>query len=277
MRALFLAVALLAGIEAKAAEPVDLALALAIDISGSIDPDEAKLQRQGYVDAFRHPQVIEAIVGGGHGRIAVAYFEWASNWDQRMIADWHLVDGPGAAFGFASVLEQKPISIGQRTSISGAIDFAMPMFARVPYEPARRVLDISGDGPNNDGAYVTLARDRAAAAGLVINGLPIINDRPNRWGFPTMPDLDVYYENCVIAGAGAFVVKAEDFASFGAAVRRKLILEIAGHTPEKLRRDATRGLRPPAGTSPIRRVYEGGCDIGERQSREYFQRRFGID
>ena len=271
-RLLWLALWLLAAAPAAAATQVDLALILAIDISGSIDPEEAKLQREGYVGAFTHPEVIRAITGGYHGRIAVAYFEWASAWDQRLVMDWRLVEDTTSATALASDLAAAPIQIGHRTSISSAINYALPMFQRSGIEAERRVLDISGDGPNNDGEPIWIARDRAGAMGVVINGLPIINDRPNRWGFPTSPDLDRYYEGCVITGPGAFVVVAEDFAKFGEAVRRKLLLEIAGLEPPPQRQG--RRLR----ATPVRTLkasYELGCDIGERQSREYYQRRWG--
>jgi hypothetical protein len=268
---LWLAAWLLTAVPAAVAIPVDLELVLAIDISGSIDPDEAKLQRDGYVGAFGHPEVIQAITSGYHGRIAVAYFEWASAWDQRLVMDWRLVDGAESAHEVAASLAAAPVQIGQRTSISSAINYALPMFQRSKFEPVRRVIDISGDGPNNDGEPVWIARDRASAAGVVINGLPIINDRPNRWGFPTSPDLDRYYEGCVITGPGAFVVVAENFSKFGEAVRRKLLLEIAGQPPPARTRAALR-------TTPVRSLkasYEPGCDIGERQSRDYYQRRWG--
>jgi Protein of unknown function (DUF1194) len=265
MRRLLWLAALLLGAVPAAAAPVDLELVLAVDISGSIDLEEAQLQRDGYVEAFVHPQVIEAITSGFHGRIAVAYFEWASAWDQRPVMGWRLIDGAESAREAAAIIAAAPIQIGQRTSIASAIEYALPMFGRSGYEAERRVIDISGDGPNNDGAPIWVARDRAAAMGVVINGLPIVNDRPNRWGFPKMPDLDLYYEGCVITGPGAFVVIAEDFSRFGEAVRRKLLLEIAGAAP------APRLV--PARALLAR--YEPGCDAGERQSREYFQRRWG--
>jgi hypothetical protein len=270
-RLLWLAALLLSAVPAAAAVQVDLELVLAIDISGSIDPEEAKLQREGYVGAFSHPEVIGAITGGYHGRIAVAYFEWASAWDQRLVMDWRLIDGAASAQEVADLLAEAPVQIGQRTSISAAINYALPMFQRSGFEPERRVIDISGDGPNNDGEAVWVARDRAGAAGIVINGLPIINDRPNRWGFPTSPDLDRYYEGCVITGPGAFVVVAEDFSKFGEAVRRKLLLEIAGLPAPKRH---TRLLRA-APIKTLKASYELGCDIGERQSRDYYQRRWG--
>jgi hypothetical protein len=269
-RFLWLAAWLLGAFPA-AAVPVDLELVLAVDISGSIDPEEARLQRDGYVGAFTHPEVIRAITGGYHGRIAVAYFEWASAWDQRLVVDWRLVEDTASAAALATQLAAAPIQIGQRTSIASAINFALPMFGRGGFEAERRVIDISGDGPNNDGEPIWTARDRADAMGVVVNGLPIINDRPNRWGFPTSPDLDRYYEGCVITGPGAFVVVAESFEKFGEAVRRKLLLEIAGLTPPKRR---VRALRP-APLRTLKASYELGCDIGERQSRDYYQRRWG--
>jgi len=271
MRRLLWLLAWLLGAVPAAAVPVDLELILAIDISGSIDPEEAKLQREGYVGAFRHPEVIRAITGGYHGRIGVAYVEWASNWDQRLVMDWRLIENAEGARAVASHLGAAPIQIGQRTSISSAINYTLPMFGRSGFQPERRVIDISGDGPNNDGEPIWVARDRAAALGVVINGLPIINDRPNRWGFPTSPDLDKYYEACVISGPGSFVVVAEDFSKFGEAVRRKLLLEIAGKTPPQ---PHARGLRAPPFRT-LKAAYELGCDVGERQSREYNQRRWG--
>src|SRR5471030_2353416 len=130
---------------------VDLALAMAIDISGSIDPDEAKLQREGYVLAFRDPIVVKAILGGAHGRIAVAYYEWSDSYLQKLLIDWTLLDSEASIAAFADRLSDSPISIARRTSISGAIRYAIPLFGRSPYQAERKMLDISGDGSNNDG------------------------------------------------------------------------------------------------------------------------------
>ncbi len=274
MKALLAALLLFAAGPAAALE-IDLELVLAIDISGSIDPEEAKLQREGYVAAFEDPELIRAMTDGMHGRIAVAYFEWASAWQQRLVVDWTLIDGKQASLGFAKKLGEVPIIIGQRTSISGAIGYALPMFGRKGYQATRRVIDISGDGPNNDGDFIWTARELAAAAGVTVNGLAIINDRPNRWGFPTSPDLDLYYEACVITGPGAFVIVARDFQSFGEAVKKKLLLEVAGKMPPA-RPKTLRALTDPRRN--IHRIeYAPGCDIGERQSREFWQRRFGPD
>ena len=140
---------------------VDLALAMAIDISGSIDPDEAKLQREGYVQAFRDPVIVRAILGGPNGRIAVAYYEWSDSWMQKLLIDWTLLDSEASIAAFANRLADLPISIARRTSISGAIRYAIPLFGRSPYEPTRKVLDISGDGSNNDGGLVTDLRYEA--------------------------------------------------------------------------------------------------------------------
>lgn len=257
-----------------AEEQVDLELALAVDVSGSVDQDEALLQRQGYVDAFRDPEIHRAIAGGIIGKIAVTYFEWASSGDNRVLVDWTLIQDAASARIFAATLAEAPIRTGLRTSISGAIEFAVPRFGANGFQGNRRVIDISGDGPNNDGALVDLARERAVAAGIVINGLPIVNDRPNRFGFPNMADLDKYYEGCVIAGPGAFVVVAEDFKSFAAAVRRKLLLEIAGAIPDRPQRFAEGRPRAPRRILVSNTGYAPGCDIGERRSREYYRDRF---
>lgn len=251
---------------ATAAEPVDLELVLAVDISGSIDEDEARLQRQGYVAALTDPEVLKAIRSGLYGRIAIAYFEWSGPETRRLILDWTLIEDDATAAAAAAKLTAFPVRSAMSTSISGAIEFAMPMYGRV-YEGARRVLDISGDGPNNSGSLVLGPRDEALARGITINGLPIINDRPNRTGFPSFKDLDLYYEHCVIGGPGAFLVVAEGFDTFAEAIRKKMIIEIADLAPRRPRW---------AATGPIRRVaqdYPPGRDVGERQSREFWQRR----
>lgn len=257
--------------------PVDLELLLAIDISGSVDPDEAKLQREGYAKALVDPQVVKAIRGGIHGRIAIAYFEWADNFTNNSVLDWTEISDLASARAVSAKLLDVPIRIGRRTSISGAILAALPRFAESPYQGLRRVLDISGDGPNNAGDPVDLARDRALAAGIVINGLPIINDRPNPWGMPVLEDLDRYYEGCVIGGPGSFVVVAESFDTFHEAVRRKLVLEIAS-APIVPRQWHQAGppvrLNQPFRLAQGEQHYPKGCDVGERQSQEFWRRRF---
>jgi hypothetical protein len=270
---------------------VDLALALGIDISGSIDPDEAKLQREGYVLAFRDPVIVKAILGGANGRIAVAYFEWSDSWMQKLLIDWTLLDSEATIAAFVRRLDDAPISIARRTSISGAIRYAIPLFARSPYEAQRKVLDISGDGSNNDGGLVTEMRHEALKEKIVINGLPIMNDRPNPFGFPNEADLDRYYLHCVTGGPRSFVEVARNFDDFPRAVRKKLLQEVADNGP---RRDFDIGLSVPDGTRLaqagrpqrtrsdedytkfVRPEYELGCDVGERRSREFWQRRFGV-
>jgi hypothetical protein len=226
--------ALIAGPELPAAAqevPVDLELVLAVDISGSVDEVEARLQREGYIAALRHPQVIEAIEGGMFGRIAVAYVEWAGDHYQRTMLDWSLIDGAERAFAFADALAEAPLLTAHWTSLSTAIDYAVPLFEGNGFEGFRRVIDISGDGHNTRGRPAEHARDEAVAAGITINGLPIVNDRPNPWGGRPALDLDTYYEQRVIGGPGAFIVVAEDYKSFASAILSKLLLEIAGETP----------------------------------------------
>lgn len=240
------------------AEVVDLELVLAIDISGSIDREEAQLQRAGYVQALTDPQVVRTIRAGKIGRVAVTYVEWAGTHYQATVVDWTVIDGPASAAAFAQQLAAVPIHTQMWTSLSGAIQYGMKKFQESEHRSRRRVLDISGDGPNNDGEPVTGLRDRAVAAGIIINGLPIINDRPSPWGMRPMPNLDLYYEDCVIGGSGAFLLVANSFQDFARAIRRKLILEIAGLRPEP--EPAARVVPAAAGDRPP-------CDIGERRSR----------
>jgi Protein of unknown function (DUF1194) len=272
--------------QAQDKKEIDLALALAIDISGSIDPDEAHLQRQGYVDAFRDPVIVKAILGGPTGRIAVAYYEWSDSWMQKLLIDWTLLDSEAAIAAFAQRLADAPISIARRTSISGAIRYAIPLFGRSPYEPTRKVLDISGDGSNNDGGMVTDMRHEALKERISINGLPIMNDRPNPFGFPNETDLDDYYLHCVTGGPHSFVEVARSFEDFPRAVRKKLLQEVADISPEitprvlkpgvQLAQSGRREAAEADYTKFIRPGYEPGCDVGERRSREFWQKRFGV-
>jgi hypothetical protein len=223
LRALLVLVLLVPAARAQVA--VDLELVLAVDISRSIDDDEARLQREGYMAAFTNPRVIEAIQGGSIGAIAVTYVEWASYEYQRTVIPWMLVRDGESAAGFAEKIGELPRVSMSWTSISGAIDHSVRLFGQ-GYHGTRRVIDISGDGVNNNGRPASLARDDAVASGIVINGLPILNDRPN-FGRPPEMNLDVYYENQVIGGPGAFMIAAEDFNDFAAAILSKLIREIA--------------------------------------------------
>jgi len=207
-------------------EPVDVLLVLAVDVSRSVDEDEARLQREGYRNAVSDPAVVEAIRGGMTGAIGLAYVEWAGAEYQRLVLPWARIAGAGDAQSWSERLAEAPRASLSWTSISGALDFSLKILNDAPFEATRRVIDVSGDGVNNSGGPVELARDRVVAEGITINGLPIVNDRPTFGRMPPVP-LDEYYRENVIGGPGAFVVVAEDFQSFGNAVKRKLIREIA--------------------------------------------------
>ncbi|PSC06228.1 hypothetical protein SLNSH_05385 [Alsobacter soli] len=209
---------------------VDVELILAVDISYSMDPEEQALQRQGYVEALRSPEVLDAIKKGVNGKVAVTYVEWAGTTSQEVVADWMVIDGPESAAEFTAQLAAKPIRRLYRTSISGAIDFSVPLFDKNAYRGLKQVIDISGDGSNNQGRPVTAARDEALAKGVTINGLPIMLNRPNG-GFPEVEHLDEYYRDCVIGGAGAFMIPIRERAQFIEAIRTKILLEVATAPP----------------------------------------------
>jgi Protein of unknown function (DUF1194) len=219
---------------ARAAEQVDLLLALAMDVSRSMDQEKFLLQREGYAAAITDPQVLEAIKSGPHQRIAVCFIDWSGGGEQRMIIDWSLVDGEDAAHRFGDLLVTEPRSFFDGTSIGGGIRFAAAQFAKSPFVAERQAIDVSGDGTNNTGIDVRRARDLAVAQGVVINGLVILTD-PALTRIPqhTNPPggLDKYYQDNVIGGPGAFVMVAEDFNSFGRSMVKKLIAEIAMGRP----------------------------------------------
>ncbi len=224
------AVSLLAApLQATADEEVDLALVIAVDISFSMDPEEQALQREGFVEAFRSPVVHEAIRRGTLGRIAVVYAEWAANFEQKIIVPWTVIDNPESAMAFAGRLQAQPTRRGPRTSVSGAIDFGVRLLGKSGVEATRRVIDISGDGANNQGRSVTAARDEAVAQGVTINGLPIMLKRATSYWDVT--ELDVYYRDCVIGGPGAFTVPVRERDQFPNAIKTKIIMEIAGLVP----------------------------------------------
>ena len=212
---------------ARAEEPVDVLLVLAVDVSRSVDEDEARLQREGYRNAVSDPLVVEAIRGGMIGAIGIAYVEWAGAEYQRLVLAWTRIGTPADAFSWASRLDEAPRASLSWTSISGALDYSHRVLADAPFEGTRRVIDVSGDGVNNSGGPVEAARDKLLAEGVTINGLPIMNDRPTFGRLPPVP-LDEYFRESVVGGPGAFVIPAEDFQAFGQAVKRKLIREIAG-------------------------------------------------
>ena len=216
-----------AGTARASGEPVDVLLVLAVDVSRSIDEDEAKLQREGYRNAMTDPRVISAIRSGTLGGIAVLYLEWASADYQRIVVPWTKIDGASTAARWADQLSAAPRVSMNWTSIFGAIEASMRALGECPFEGTRRVIDISADGVNNSGGPVTLMRDLAVDAGITINGLPILNDR-SPFGRPQNMSLDQYFQDFVIGGPGAFMIAAEDFNAFQGAVLRKLIREISG-------------------------------------------------
>jgi hypothetical protein len=210
----------------RAEEPVDVLLVLAVDVSRSIDEDEARLQRQGYREALTDPRVLAAIRGGMLGAIAVAYVEWAGIEYQRLLIPWTRIETPADAARWSETLAEAPRTSLSWTSISGGIRFSRQVLGEAPMEGLRKVIDVSADGVNNSGPPAEMERDIAVADGITINGLPIINDRPTFGRGPRIP-LDEHFRDSVIGGPGAFMIVAEDFNSFGEAVRRKIIREIA--------------------------------------------------
>jgi hypothetical protein len=214
---------------ARAQTEVDVALVLAVDVSRSMDPDEQELQRQGFVEAFRSPLVHDAIRHGMLGRIAVTYMEWSGDTDQKVVVPWMVLEGAEGALEFSDRLSRTPPGRIWRTSISAAIDFSVRLLETSGFEAMRRVVDISGDGPNSSGRGVEQARDEAVAKGIVINGLPIMLKRPS--GFGDMENLDLYYRDCVIGGAGSFIVPVRERLQFAEAIKTKIIREIAALEP----------------------------------------------
>ena len=210
---------------AQAETEVDLALVLAVDVSLSMEPDEQKLQREGFVEAFRSPEVHEAIGKGMLGRIAVTYVEWAGSGYQEVVVPWTVIEHPVDGHAFASRLAENSIQRFGYTSISGAIDFSLKQLRESGITPGRQVIDISGDGANNQGRIVTAARDEAVAQGITINGLPLMLKRPD--GLWDIEDLDLYFRDCVIGGPGAFMIPVREKAQFAGAIRTKVVREIA--------------------------------------------------
>ena len=211
---------------------VDIELVIAVDVSYSMDLDELAVQREGYAQAIVSKEFLQALRNGPNSKIAVTYFEWSASSDQKIIIPWRVIDGPETADAVANEIMKTPVRRGSRTSISGAIYFAMPLFEDNPYRGLRRVIDISGDGPNNNGAPVVGARAAALEKGITINGLPIMVKEPS-YSTMDIDNLDWYYEDCVIGGPGSFVVSIRDRDQFREAIRTKLVLEVAGRTQEQ--------------------------------------------
>lgn len=228
------------GTSAQGAESVDVALVLVSDVSRSIDDSEFRLEKQGYAAALTDPKVLAAIKGGVAGAIAVAYVEFASSYEVRTVLDWKVIRNEASARGFAKRVASAPRSFWGRTAISAGMDRAMQLIAESGYDTPRRVIDVCGDGTNNAGREITDARDDALKAGIVINGLAIINDHPVSWTFAHVQPpggLAKYYRENVIGGPGSFVQEIHDFHAFGEAMTRKLVTEIA--TRRNLLRFAT--------------------------------------
>jgi hypothetical protein len=233
------------------AVPVDVEVVLAVDVSYSMDPDEQALQREGYMAAITSREFLQALKQGMHGRIAMTYFEWAGAQHQQIIVPWRIIEGPESADGFAADIGRARYTRAMRTSISGALLFAQPLFEGSGFRGVRRVIDVSGDGVNNNGPLVTIVRDEVLAKGITINGLPILLKRPSSSTLD-IEQLDIYYEDCVVGGPGAFVIPIKERSQFKEAIRTKLVLEIAGSAPE-------RRVVPVSAAAP--RI---SCTIGER-------------
>lgn len=233
---------------------VDVALVLAVDMSGSMDLEEARIQRQGYVEALRHPEFINAVTGGLTGRIAISYFEWAGSVNETSVVKWHLIEDAAGASAFADQLASRPVFTRRGTSISNAISFGAKLLGANPYDPLRRVIDVSGDGPNNLGPPVDPARDAAVASGIVINGLAILI-RPSG----SAGKLDRYYADCVIGGPGSFVLPVHQPEDFAVAIRQKLVLEVSSRQPAE---------QP----IPIQAAPSSDCLIGEKLRPDWLDR-----
>lgn len=252
--------ALLAALLGGQAAPdsgVDLELVLAVDVSLSMDTEEQALQRSGYVAALRDPAILKAIKSGPNGRIAVTYIEWAGPPFQQVVVPWTLIHDAASAQAFASALEAQPISRLRMTSISSALLFSKRELDRNAFRGLRRVIDVSGDGPNNSGPPVTPVRDEIIKDGVVINGLPILL-RPSGSGQFDLRDLAEYYKDCVIGGPGSFVIPVRQKSEFADAIRQKLILEVSGLMVEPR-------VIPVQVSGPPQ-----DCSVGERLWQRYY-------
>jgi hypothetical protein len=244
--------------------PVDVELVIAVDVSFSMDPEEQALQREGYVQALTSREFLQALREGANGKIAITYFEWAGEFDQKLIMPWRLIEGPESADSVAAEIAAAPYRRASRTSISGGLNFARTLFDDSGFYGLRRVIDVSGDGANNSGPLVVPMRDEVVAAGITINGLPIMLKRSNP-GTMDIENLDVYYEDCVIGGPGAFVIPIRERAKFIEATRTKLILEVAGRQPQPR-------VVPASAKAP--RI---SCTIGEKMWQDRWGSGFEFD
>lgn len=220
-----------------AQQPVSVALVLAADVSSSINQERFRLQREGYAAAMTNPNVLRAIRDSEHGRIAITYFEWAGNGSQQVIIPWTVISNADEAEAIARRLIETPRPFGGSTSISGAIDYAVYLMEASPYRDGRRVIDVSGDGVNNEGRSTSAARDDALARNIAINGLVIMADQQPQqgrggWRPSNEPPLDEFYRDNVVGGMGAFVIAINDFDVFGYAIVNKIVREVAGIMPD---------------------------------------------
>ena len=241
--------------KSPSAVPVDVELVIAVDVSFSMDPEEQALQREGYVQALTSREFMRALREGANGKIAITYFEWAGKFDQKIVMPWRLIEGPESADSVAAEIAAAPYRRASRTSISGGLAFAKPLFDHSGYRGLRRVIDVSGDGANNSGPLVVPTRDDVLTTGVTINGLPVMLKRPTP-GTMDIENLDVYYEDCVIGGPGAFVVPIHERKQFIEATRTKLVLEISGREPSPR-------IVPASADKP--RI---SCTIGEKMWQE---------
>jgi len=239
----------------------DVELVLAVDASRSMEPFEQKIQRDGYIAAFRRKEVVDAIRDGVNGRVAVTYVEWSGSTVQRIIVPWTLVDSAESAERLATELGRPIPPTLSRTSISGAIDFGSSLFDNNGFKGLRKVIDISGDGANNNGRPVVDARDEAVTKGITVNGVPLMTrgDFTSDWA---VMDLDIYYSNCVIGGPGAFMIPVYSWDQFPEAVHRKLVLELAGDMPIIHKVDWLPSEEPPVILAQNKPEYD--CLSGER-------------
>jgi hypothetical protein len=236
---MFAATMLMLGTAARAAEQVDLLLVLASDVSRSVDTRKFQLQREGYAAALSNPRVVEAIKSGPHGRIAICFVEWSGATSQKLVIDWTIVSDAASARKIGDQMLELPRSFADRTSISAGLDFSMSLLERAPFEATRRTIDVSGDGTNNSGRDIASARDEVLAKGVTINGLVILSDTPLPWNPEhTNPPggLDEYYRRNVTGGPASFVMVAENHNSFGQAIVKKMIAEIAWMPPTNVMR-----------------------------------------
>lgn len=238
---------------AAGASQVDVELVLAVDMSGSMDTEEAEIQRSGYIEAIIHPDFVDAVQTGMLGRVALSYFEWAGSVNETSLVDWQVIENGEDAAAFAARIASRPIATRRGTSISNALTYGARLIDANGYQGLRRVIDVSGDGPNNMGPPVSPARDAVVDAGIIVNGLAILV-RPST----TRGPLDTYYADCVIGGAGSFVVPVHRREDFAAAIRQKLVTEIT-------RRQLPARILPTAATAT-------DCMMGEKLRPRTFDR-----